>query len=103
MEYDTLFGHGDDVSALASNSFAILSHEVQTSNNHILLSDPHGRHSHTRSNAHAGHADLLVRPLELVKESANLSCASASQRMTECNRSVSSVSVMYSWEMERKG
>lgn len=50
-----------------------------------LLSNPNSSHTHTGSNAHASHTNLLTRPLELCEKCADLSCASDAERVTESN------------------
>lgn len=50
-----------------------------------LLGHPHGSHAHTGADTHASDADLLVCPVELGQERANLAGASAAKGMTECN------------------
>lgn len=58
---------------------------LQDSINNLSLPNPHSRHPHTRSNAHAGHANLLSSSSQLIQQRRNLSRPSASQRMPKGN------------------
>lgn len=49
----------------------------------LLLGNPNGGHTHTSADTHAGNTNLLVRPLQLRQQSANLSGTRAAQGVTE--------------------
>ena len=48
-----------------------------------LLAHPHGSHTHTGTDTHAGHADLLVGALQLSHQGADLAGAGAAERVAE--------------------
>lgn len=59
-----------------------------------LLGHPDGSHTHTSADAHAGDTNLLVGPLELSQEGADLAGTSAAKRVAEGNSTTLGVDLL---------